>query len=1050
MQRGRRKCDETMKSKRLIVHMVGNAHLDPAWLWTWPAGMDEALNTCRTACDLLDAYPEFHVTRGEAWVYDRILAVHPVLFKRIAAHVKAGRWHPVNGWWVQPDCNLPSPVSFRKQAEIGGRFFREKLGVKVKVGYNVDSFGHAAMLPTFLREAGMESYVFSRPNEQQCALPANLFRWRSPSGAEVLAFRIPLTYCSQGTAALWSTVITAIDLANREVGHTMCFYGVGDHGGGPTRDQIEWILEHRHFQKDVELRFSHSQAFFDAVKRRARLLPVVSQELQRVFPGCYSVVHDIKREVRRAEGLLSQAEALAREAGALNERGIAERLESAWKRVLFNEFHDVLAGSCVKSAYTMAFDELGRAKSEARDLIVELTRRSVVSLSPCPRQRLVAFNPSPEPWNGLVEFEPWLHVDGRPSSFVLTDGTGRSVTCQGVSHECAVPLGATDRSRMVFPVALAANGRCVWELHRVDRVPERASAVRVRGRSISNRTLRVAGGRHGVASLQVAGAEWLAGGGIRVGIFEDKSDTWGAGVAGFAVKPTAVFAAQGAWQVTESGPLRAVLTNRFKAEDATLLWQVFVDEDRRRLRMRLCLHWRGAGRVVKLIVPPAFSVRCRRDGVPGAVLERQLDGLEWPIRDSVVVAGRRECLAIVSADTYGADVQPDGTIRLTLLRCPPHAYMEGFPLTSGDTRPLTDQGEHEFEFSVMALPSYSASTILNEANRLNHPPWIAETTDGMPAGWRFDGTSRIDHRGVPVAPMGSVTAEGLMARVARSAKATLAPSETVCEAWRGERVMRSTSPVVRVRVPVTADGPCHIAVAHGVGAAYGKTELAIEGHPVGFLKNGARVAAEVSVFPDPVVLAKGTALFEFKRCGGKATALGFIHLVPAYRDIPANAWMVVGPFPFNTAVETVMKDTVFAPERSRNVDAPVSLPDGRQARWTRLTGNGDHVDFRKAFGQRPGSVHYAITHIRAARAHSARISMGVDYWMKVWVNGKVAQPYLTKTGGEKKGAFTFDVALEAGWNELLVKVAPGLNGNGFWMAITDTADLAFAVRAGKA
>jgi hypothetical protein len=160
--------------------------------------------------------------------------------------------------------------------------------------------------------------------------------------------------------------------------------------------------------------------------------------------------------------------------------------------------------------------------------------------------------------------------------------------------------------------------------------------------------------------------------------------------------------------------------------------------------------------------------------------------------------------------------------------------------------------------------------------------------------------------------------------------------------------------------------------------------------------------------------------------------------------------LAVGPFPFSAADETAMKDTVFAPERSRNFDAPVSLPDGHQTRWTRLAGNGDYVDFRKAFGQQPGNVHYAVTHIRAARAQSARISMGVDYWMKVWLNGKVVQPYLTKSGGETKGAFTFDVALEAGWNELLVKVAPGLNGNGFWMAITDTAGLAFAARAGGA
>ena len=112
----------------ITVHMIGNAHLDPVWLWRWPAGVGEALATCRTACDLLDDEPDVVFTRGDAWLYERVEALDPGLFARIKAHVAAGRWAVVGGWYVQPDCNLPLAASFRKHMEIGRRHAREKLG----------------------------------------------------------------------------------------------------------------------------------------------------------------------------------------------------------------------------------------------------------------------------------------------------------------------------------------------------------------------------------------------------------------------------------------------------------------------------------------------------------------------------------------------------------------------------------------------------------------------------------------------------------------------------------------------------------------------------------------------------------------------------------------------------------------------------------------------------------------------------------------------------------------------------------------------------------
>jgi len=159
----------------ITVHLILNAHLDPIWLWPWQAGLDAAIATCRSACDRLDAHPDIIFTRGEAWIYRQIERVDPELFARIRKHVEAGRWEIVGGWWIQPDCNAPSGFAMKEQIEQGRRFFQDRFGFFPRVGYNVDSFGHAATLPTLMHAAGQDRYVMMRPQEKELELPARLF-----------------------------------------------------------------------------------------------------------------------------------------------------------------------------------------------------------------------------------------------------------------------------------------------------------------------------------------------------------------------------------------------------------------------------------------------------------------------------------------------------------------------------------------------------------------------------------------------------------------------------------------------------------------------------------------------------------------------------------------------------------------------------------------------------------------------------------------------------------------------------------------------------------
>ena len=198
-----------------------------------------------------------------------------------------GRWQIVGGWWVEPDCNIPSGESFVRQGLYAQHYFREKLDVTAKVGYCVDSFGHNGMLPQILKKSGMEAYVFLRPQPHEKGLPAPLFWWEADDGSRVLAFRIPYEYCTWGNDLEKHVRRCAAEL-KAPLDEAMCFYGVGNHGGGPTKENIESIRRLNDDPELPQLVFSSPNEFFDEIAARDLPLPVIHGDLQHHASGCYA------------------------------------------------------------------------------------------------------------------------------------------------------------------------------------------------------------------------------------------------------------------------------------------------------------------------------------------------------------------------------------------------------------------------------------------------------------------------------------------------------------------------------------------------------------------------------------------------------------------------------------------------------------------------------------------------------------------------------------------------------------------------------------------
>jgi alpha-mannosidase len=213
------------------LHMIGNAHIDPVWLWQWPEGYQEVRATFHSAIDRLEEYPEFVFTMDSSLFLAWVEESDPELFAQIRERVAEGRFQVVGGWWLEPDCNIPGGESFVRQALYGQRYLKEKLGITATTGANLDSFGHNATIPQILAKSGCDSYVFLRPGPREKTLESPVFWWESPDGSRVLAYRIPHEYCApkDDIGEHLEQAIASLPDADEEYA---VFYGVGNTGAG--------------------------------------------------------------------------------------------------------------------------------------------------------------------------------------------------------------------------------------------------------------------------------------------------------------------------------------------------------------------------------------------------------------------------------------------------------------------------------------------------------------------------------------------------------------------------------------------------------------------------------------------------------------------------------------------------------------------------------------------------------------------------------------------------------------------------------------------------
>ncbi|MEH1841730.1 MAG: alpha-mannosidase [Nostoc sp.] len=380
------------------IFLLGHAHLDLAWLWPMSETWNTAQNTFESVLKLQEDFPELIFCHSTPALYAWIEEHRPDLFRAIQAQVVAGRWEVVGGMWVEPELNLIAGESIVRQLLYGQRYIQEKFGKLSTVVWVPDSFGFCATLPQFFANAGIEYFVTQKLRwNDTTKFDYGAFWWRSPDGSEIFSLMSapigeaidPVKMASY--ALEWQTQTGLAEF--------LWLPGVGDHGGGPTRDMLEtaqrwqkspffpdleFTTAEKYLQQIIETRFIASVSNYDSPPS----FPTWNNELYFEFHrGCYTTHADQKRWNRRCENLLYEAELFATLATVCGVTYPKAEIEAAWKQVLFQQFHDILPGSSITQVYTDALPQWQQVEQMGTKILQEslLAIASHITLSEPPK-----------------------------------------------------------------------------------------------------------------------------------------------------------------------------------------------------------------------------------------------------------------------------------------------------------------------------------------------------------------------------------------------------------------------------------------------------------------------------------------------------------------------------------------------------------------------------------------------------------------------------------------------------------------------------------------
>ena len=693
------------------IHLIGNAHIDPVWLWQYQEGLAEVKATFRSALDRMKEFDNFKFTSACGAYYMWIEKSDPKMFEEIQARVREGRWILAGGWFIQPDCNIPSGESFARHALITQRYFLKKFGKIARTGYNVDSFGHNGTIPQLLCQSRMENYVFMRPQDYEKELPQSLFLWESRDGSRVKTYRIPFHY----DIGSWPLKVfyDVKALSEKENSDEMAFYGIGNHGGGPTVEMLNWMSK----ELDDNYIYSSPDEFFD--KQQEDILPVLKDDLQYHAKGCYSSISAIKQGNRYCENKLIYAEKICSLSKSLMYTEYPEKdLSYAWQRVLFNQFHDIMGGCSIREAMDDAKNNHGEAISIA-ERVTNFARQqiswNVDTMRGFDGESYVSKENAEKIGFPFVVFNPLDHEVIAPISITknagrITDEDGNEVASQKIR---ASRTNSSDKYDTLFEAKIGALGYRVYRAFMTPAEPM-PSPFTTSDDLLSNGKLKVSFDKQigEITSILCNGKEFLSAP-TEIAFYDDeKHDTWAHGKEFFKDRvPTEV---KGTVKLIEDGAVRATIRSTQYFNDSVLIRDYSIYPNSERIDVKVKLDNREKFRIMKFLLPTTIEATHAYGKIPYGYIERSNDGREYPCGDWIALCDENNGIGVANDSKYSFEADKN-ILSLTVLRSTLFADHYG---ERDEFCEFSEQGEHFFKYSI--FPFYSFHEAQKYADELQY------------------------------------------------------------------------------------------------------------------------------------------------------------------------------------------------------------------------------------------------------------------------------------------------------------------------------------------
>ncbi len=711
------------------IHALGHAHIDVEWLWPLDVTRGKAERTFSTALALMDRFPGYTFTQSQPQLYKLIAQTRPDIYERIRARVREGRINATGATWVEPDTNLPGAEALVRQFLFGMRYFQRELGVRPEVLWLPDVFGYSAALPQIMRLSGVRYFFTAKLSwNQYTEYPYDTFWWEGLDGSRVLT-QLATTPDNPNPAPGQNTRMTTYGARMQPLEivrtwerykqkaynhHLPIAYGLGDGGGGPSREMVERAARMADLPGLPEVRFSTAEDFFHALEATvpADLPRWVGELYFQMHRGTFTSQARTKRYNRKTEAALHSAEALCALAHLLGAPYPQDALNAAWEIVLLHQFHDILPGSSIREVYAEVEARYEQALALAYDALDDALAAIAARIrrdDPANAPGFAVFNTLGTTLGGPVELE--LPGTG-PVAVVGPDGERLPLQWidEDARHALILPANVPAYGYTRYTVAPAHGDPAPVE-HPVEGTPGALDNGLIRAEfDAQGRLVRLFDHEHGrdvLAAGEIGNQLWA---------YVDRPHHWDAWDVeayvqdqGWPVEPDGA-------RLIEAGPLRATLEVSYAFNQSRIAQRISLLAGERMLTFETDVDWHERHILLRVHFPLAIRAMSATYEIQFGAIERPTHANtpwdqamhEVPAQQWADLSEAGYGVALLNDCKYGHSTRGN-ILTLSLLRAP--TYPD----------PEADQGAHTFTYALLPHAGDWRSDVIEHARRLNHP-----------------------------------------------------------------------------------------------------------------------------------------------------------------------------------------------------------------------------------------------------------------------------------------------------------------------------------------